>query len=208
TDSGGTRVARTMRVASGAYSGIFEIIYTATPAGPLKWDLLFTPDVIGEYQITFSWQHSTQNPVLQNDAKSFTVDYDSVNYTLNWRDVPRVFDVKPTLSGKEFSLAIDLGIVAGCNQIKIDPTIASNVGTGATAFSFQRKIIYNSQSGYYFAFYHNGITVGYSSSNDGVNWSTQQTMPSGWPGYWDADDSEVAVLSIGQTVFVASGQKA
>ena len=208
TDSGGTRVARTMRVASGAYSGIFEIIYTATPAGPLKWDLLFTPDVIGEYQITFSWQHSTQNPVLQNDAKSFTVAYDSVNYTLNWRDVPRVFDVKPTLSGKEFSLAIDLGIVAGGNQIKIDPTIASNVGTGATAFSFQRKIIYNSQSGYYFAFYHNGITVGYSSSNDGVNWSTQQTMPSGWPGYWDADDSEVAVLSIGQTVFVASGQKA
>jgi hypothetical protein len=208
TDSGGTRVARTMHVASGAYSGIFEIIYTATPAGPLKWDLLFTPDVTGEYQITFSWEHSTQNPVLQNDAKSFTLTYDSVNYTLNWRDVPRVFEVKPTLSGKEFSLAIDLGIVAGGNQIKIDPTIASNVGTGATAFSFQRKITYNSQSGYYFAFYHNGITVGYSSSNDGVNWSTQQTMPSGWPGYWDADDSEVAVLSIGQTVFVASGQKA
>ncbi len=204
TNSSGTSIARTMDVQAGQYSGKFAIIYTVTPSGPLKWDLLFTPNATGNYQITYEWQHGTHNSVLQADAKTFTADYPMENFTLNWKDVPASFAAKPILSPSEFSLSINLGTIASGHQITIDPTIASSVGSGATAFTFQRKIVYNSQSGYYFAFYHNGHTVGYSTSTNGTNWSSQQSMAPGWPGY-NSTDFELSVVSAGQTVVVASG---
>ena len=205
TNSSGTSVARTMRVASGQYSGIFEIVYTVTPAGPLKWDLSFTPNVSGIYQITYSWHHSSQDSALRARAKSFVVSYSLENLTLDWGDIPASFPTTPTISHNEFSLAVSLGTVAAGHQIMIDPTIASNVGSGATAFTFQRKIVYNSQSGYYFAFYHNGQTAGFSSSPNGTTWSAQQSMAPGWPGY-NSTDFELSVLSVGQTITVVAGE--
>lgn len=194
-----------MSVQAGQYSGKFVVIYRVTPQGPLKWDLSFTPDVSGTYEIIYDWQHGTHNSALQVGDRTFTAKYQSENLTFDWNDVPANFAVKPTLSPNEFSLAINLGKIPAGYQISIDPTIASSVGLGATAFTFQRKIVYDSQSGYYFAFYHNGHTVGYSSSNDGTNWSSQQTMASGWPGY-NSTDFELSVLSVGQTVIVATGE--
>ncbi|HZY94022.1 MAG TPA: hypothetical protein VFE98_04070 [Candidatus Bathyarchaeia archaeon] len=209
TNSTGTIVTRTMHVSFGTYSGTFEIIYRATNAGPLKWDLLFTPDVAAEYELAYSWLDLQKfTSTTQSDVKSFKDTFDDRSFTFNWMDVPSNLLVQPILSPNQFLLAIKLGSIPAGHQVAIDPTIASNVGPGATAFSFERKIVYSSQSGYYYAFYHNGITVGYSSSRDGINWSSQQSMPSGWPGYWDAPSSEVDVISVGQTVIVASGEKA
>jgi RHS repeat-associated protein len=195
-----------MHVASGQYSGTFEILYKAASTGQLKWGLKFTADVAGQYQLTYSWSNVTRHNVLQPHKRSFGSAYDSANYTFDWSDVPSSFNVGPSLSSDNFSFVIQLGAIGAGRSVSVDPTIASNVGNGATAFTFERKIVYNSQSGYYFAFYHNGITVGYSSSPDGINWSTQQSMPSGWPGYYDDPSNQVAVLSAGQTVVVASGQ--
>ncbi len=208
TNSSGTEVLRTMRVASGLYSGDFEITYRATSAGPLKWDLVFVPQVSGQYQLKYSWLNLTRSSILQVNAKSFSTSYDSGNYTLGWNDIPKNFTVEPSLSSSMFSLTINLGTVSAGHEVKIDPTLASNVASSATAFTFQRKVFFDPQHGYYFAFFYNGISVVYSSSKDGNSWSAQQSMAPGWPGYWDAPNSQVAVLNVGQTVVVASGQKA
>ncbi len=204
TNSSGTRIARAIQVKSGQYSGKLVIIYTVTPPGPLKWDILFTPDTSGNYQIVYSWHHVSKDSVLHADSKSFTTNYDSEKFTFDWSDIPPNFAVKTILARDQFELEIGLGTITANHLVRIDPTIASSVGSGATAFTFQRKIVFNSQSGYYFAFYHNGQTVGYSSSQNGVSWSSQQSMAPGWPGY-NTTDFELSVLSIGQTVIATSG---
>ncbi len=202
TNSSGTYVQRTMHVASGLYSGDFEIIYRASSTGPLKWDLAFSPNVSGNYQLIYNWSNLTSESLLRAEARSLSVRYFPRNYTLTWSDVPSRFNLTTVLSSTKFSLMINLGSVTAGSRVEIDPTIASGLATNlATAYTFQRRVFFDSQNGYYFAFYFDGYTDQLSSSPDGVHWS-KQSMPSGWPSY---TGDTLSVLNVGQQVFVAGG---
>ncbi len=203
----GTFVIRTMQLSTGTYFGTLKIVYDATSAGPLKWDLQFTAGVPGQYRLAYGWWNITNTFPLVSGSKQFVAQYGVSNYTLSWDDVSGLFSTTVSLAPNMFSLFIDLGPVAAGSSVLIDPSLVSsnivNVLQNPTAPSFQRKVIYEPKGGYYFAFIGNYTGSGYSYSHDGINWSPLQPMPPGWP--WRFPSSQLAVLSAGQSVTVATG---
>ena len=206
TNSSGTFVVRTMTVSIGSYSGVFRIVYKATSAGPLKWDLDFTPDSTAQFRFVYSW-HDVRDPVnFQTPSKRLTVAYGSANYTLAWDDIPSAMNTTVVDDQGIISLETDTGTIARGSHSFLDPEIiAPSTPSQAIAFSFQRKVFYEPKGGYYFAFYYDGNYVGYSSSQDGNKWSVLTPMPPGWPAYNDSASSSPSVYYIGQTVVVATG---
>src|SRR5207245_2694430 len=106
TNSSGTFVARTMRLVSGVFSANVQVTYEATSEGAIKWGLLFTPDLSGQYLVTYSWLGVPSNSVLRSDAKTLSTHFGSKSFTLDWNDVPSGFTVQPSLYAYNFSLAI------------------------------------------------------------------------------------------------------
>ena len=203
TNSSGAHVIRQMRLESGLYSGDFQITYKATSAGLLKWNLGFIPTTSGQYRLTYSWLNLPRRSFLQADLRSLTAGYGSGNYTFSWSDVPSGLASTPSLSSNLFSLAIGLGTVAADQKITIDPTVASNVYSSATGYTFQRKIFFDPKAGNYWAFYDDGMNTRTKYSHDGTFWSDPSsggTLPSQFnTPYVDLEMS-------GQQVIAAVGQ--
>jgi len=208
TNKTGTFVIRTMQVNNAGYSGVLSIVYKATSAGPLKWDLAFTPSVSGQYRLVHLWKNVTSYQTLSS-SQPFRANLSGANYTLAWDDVPTSYTTQANVTAGEFSLYVNLGSLTGGSKVSVDPSLVSqSTSLYATAWSFQRKVFYEPRGGYYFVFYYNGFSVAYRYSHDGVSWSLDQPMPSSWPAYVDNATSSIAVFSSGPQVVIATGDKA
>jgi len=207
TNTTGTYVERTMNVANPLYSGELRIVYKATSAGPLKYDLAFTAGDAGRYRLTYTWRNVTGIHSLSTPSKRFTVGYGLSNYTLSWGDVPPSLNATTDITQDRFSLIIDLGPMSVGSQVKVDPSVVSSGQPTATSYTFQRKVFYEPKGGNYFVFYYNGLSTVYRSSHDGTSnsWSAPQPMPQGWPAYNDTPSSSPFVWNQGQIVAVAAG---
>jgi len=188
------------------YLGNLNVTIGTSTAGVLEWNLEFNPTIGGHYRLAYEWDNITVPIKLSTDSKQVIVDYGyDMNYTFSWADVPSTLNTTVSVLSNRFKLFVDLGDMAAGSDSKVDPTIASSTSPSATAWPFQRKVFFEPTGGYYFAFYFDGGTEGWSSSRDGVNWSPKGAMPNGWPGFWDASVSGPSVLNFGQTVVIASG---
>src|SRR2546428_1690226 len=207
TNKTGTFVLRTMQVSREGYSGVLRITYKATTLGPLNWDLDFTPAISGQYRLVHLWQNITSYQMFSN-SKQFRAVFRNQNYTFDWSDVSTAYVTAVNATSGAFSFTINLGNLIGGSETMVDPSI---VGTSSsiysTAWSFQRKVFFEPKGGYYFAFYYNGSTESYRYSHDGVAWSLDQPMPSGWPAYVDNATSSVSVFNSGQQIIIATGDK-
>jgi len=203
TNSTGTYVARTMHVA-GEYSGKLMVVYKATTAGPVQWDLQFTSGTIARYRFKLSWQNATSPDRLFGVQRRLQASFGSSNYTLSWEDVPATFSAITSISPGQFALFIDPGTQT--SRLEVDPSIVGSSSTlDATAYGFQRKIFYDPTGGRYWVFYYDGAQVKYTNSSDGVNWFSPQSMPAGWPTLCDVQTCAPAVSYSGQTLIVATG---
>ncbi len=179
TNKTGTSVIRTMQVSNGTYSAIFKVVYKATSAGPLKWNLELSPATSGQYRFAYSWLNISKYETLV--TSKFRATFGNVDYTFSWGDVPTGLSPLATATVGRFSLSVNLGSLAAGSITIIDPSIVSNsTSLQATAFTFQRKVFYEPKGGYYFVFYYDGSNSAYRYSHDGVNWSSKQSMPAGW----------------------------
>ncbi|HEV2120017.1 MAG TPA: RHS repeat domain-containing protein [Candidatus Bathyarchaeia archaeon] len=206
TNRTGSYVIRSLQLKTAQYSGSLEIAYKAMMAGPLKWDLKFSPATNGHYRLVYEWLNTATNSHLDSLRKNFRVTYPTANFTFSWADVPSTNNVTASLVAPRFSISIDLGQLVANSKVLIDPSmVASTTFQGATQYPFQRKIIYDPKGGYYFVFYSNGSAVGYSASHDGNSWSPMKAMPSGWPSFLNGPTSLPSVAISGQRVVVAAG---
>jgi hypothetical protein len=194
-----------MQVAYGNFSGTLKVAYVSTSQGPLKWNLGFSAGFQSKYRLVFSWSNVTSSPNLSIASKRFSVGFGLRSYTLDWSDVPSYLNTTATAIPGQFKLVIDLGTITKGSTVLVDPTIASNVDTQATANSFQRHVFYDATAGNYWVFYNNGTGISYRYSSDGVNWSMSYSVP-GWPAWQDEQASTTTVLNSGRTVVVAAGQ--
>jgi len=207
TNTTGTFVTRTMLVGNGAFNGTFTIVYKATSSGPLKWDLSFAPSSLGRYRLVYAWQNISDSYQLAASSRRFQVAYASANFTFLWNDVPARFNTTSAMSMGRFALAIDLGSLSLGDNEEVDPNIVgSSASAQATSYSFQRKVFFEPNGGYYFVLYDNGSGLVYRSSPDGAKWSSTQATPllpaTGWGG--PVDSSTVFVS--GRTVVIARGE--
>jgi hypothetical protein len=149
----------------------------------------------------------TERYALLSPSDRFTANYPDANYTFSWNDVPASLATSSQVTAGQFLFSVSLGTVSKGTTVSIDPTIVSGVGYFSTAYTFQRKVFYNSKSGYYFAFYYYNFTqgYGYSSSSNGIDWSPMQILP--LPPMVGGDDPSVqpSVLNLGQQVYVVAG---
>jgi len=209
TNRTGTVVMRTMNVTSSAFSGVFRIVYKATSAGALKWDLDFRSASSGHFRFTFEW-NVTNTHQLFSPTRQFTVGYGLANYTLSWNDVPSYLNTTTTVSPNQFALSIDLGNLVAGSRATIDPSIiSSNVAAGSTAYTFQRRVFYEPKGGYYWAFYYNGGSISYGYSANGTTWSPRFFTPNLTPDS-DCCDAWVylpGLYYVGQTVIIAAGHE-
>src|SRR5205809_151201 len=205
TNKTGTFVVRTMQVSNTGHSGVLSVVYKATSAGPLKWDLAFTPNLAGQYRLLHIWENITSYQML-SASEQFRASLSGANYTLLWDDVPTSYYSQANVTSGRFLLSINLGSLTGGSNVLVDPSIVSqSTSLYATAWTFQRKVFFEPKGGYYFVFYYNGSTVSYRYSHDGVNWSLDQPMPSGWPAYIDNSTSSLAAFSSNQQLIIATG---
>src|SRR5438105_5456149 len=206
TNKTGTFVVRTMKVSSEAYSGVFKITYEATASGPLNWELQFTPSISGQYSIVGSWSNTIASGFdLSLARKEVSMTYSSGNYTFSWNDVRDMFNSTPTISQGSFSLSIDLGNTANGSSVTVDPSLVGSNGFqySGTAAPQQRHVFYDQRYGNWWVFYYNSSEgVSYAYSHDGVRWTSEKMMPSGWQS-----SSNPTVAVIGETVFLAAGDK-
>src|SRR5439155_12576914 len=108
-------------------------------------------------------------------------------------------------------LSISIGTVVSGSRAVVDPNLVSNnVAPGASAFTFQRKVFYDTVGRNYWVFYYDGYYIRYRYSSDGTNWyvpsDTNGYLPGYWPGYQTSDMSLPPILNAGQTVVVATGE--
>lgn len=209
TNSTGTFVLRTMSVGGGGNSGTLQIAYKATSVGPFDWDLVFTPNQAGNYRLTYSLHDVpiiTPSPTLPTrDVLGFGAE----NYTFVWDDMPSWMNTTVSSLGRTLLLTADMGVLSAGATVRIDPSIVNDHGLSslqAAGYTFQRKVFYEPNGGYYFVFYYDNIGVGYRSSRDGLTWSNTQYMPPGWPSYYDPSTSSPFVMNSGRTVAVVTGQ--
>jgi RHS repeat-associated protein len=183
TNTTGTFVNRNMHLSNGAQSGNFLIIYEASSAGPLKWNLQFTPTTTGSFRFVFLWQNITATSNFSPVSRQFQTLYGKSNYAFHWDDVPSNLNTTASTFSSSFHFSINLGNINKASVVQIDPSL---VGSAAypteTAFTFQRKIFYEPHSARYWAFYPQdvcGYTAGlqYSSSTDGITWSNPTATP-------------------------------
>lgn len=175
TNATGTFVRRTMQVGLGTYEGTFIVTYKALSTGRLKWDLEFIPTVLARYRFEFSWANITRSHELVGSLSHFRAEFGTENYTLSWSDVPKSFNSTSLFGSEEFGLDIDLASVTAGNKAYVDPSLVSNsTSSSATAYTFQRKILFEPKGGYYFVFYFDGYNYWYRYSQDGLSWSTPQ----------------------------------
>src|SRR6266487_2392471 len=206
TNKTGTSVIRTMQVSNGTYSAIFKVVYKATSAGPLKWNLELSPATSGQYRFAYSWLNISKYETLV--TSKFRATFGNVDYTFSWGDVPTGLSPLATATVGRFSLSVNLGSLAAGSITITDPSIVSNsTSLQATAFTFQRKVFYEPKGGYYFVFYYDGSNSAYRYSHDGVNWSSKQSMPAGWPSFVDNATSLPAIYSANQKVVLAVGDQ-
>jgi len=206
TNSTGTFVSRNIQVAYGNSSGTLKAIYVATPQGPLKWDIGFSAGLQSKYRLVFSWSNITSTSSLSVASKKLSVGFGLTSYTLDWSDVPSSLNTTLTTVPGQFKLVIDLGTVNGGSTAWVDPTIATNVDSHATANSFQRHVFYDGTGGNYWVFYNNGSGISYRYSSNGINWFSSYSLP-GWLAWQDEEASTTTVLNSGRTVVVAAGQE-
>src|SRR2546427_4509786 len=201
TNATGTFVVRTMTVGGGPFSGTLRVAYKATSAGPLKWDLGFVPFSSGQYRLVYVWQNVSTRYELSPALSRFRVSYPSSDYTLVWNDVPGMFNTATTLVRERFALTVDLGSLTSGRGVKVDPSIVgTSTSPQATAYSFQRRVYYEPKAGNYFVFYYDGVSEGYRSWGGSGNWSSEQSMPTGWP-----QTTDLSAVFNGQTVVIAGG---
>ena len=156
TNRTGTYVARTMQLSNVLYSGILTIVYEATSAGPLKWNLEFDAGSSGVYRLVYAWWNVTSPTVASPSSKQFEVDYLGGNYTFTWSDVPSIFNVTSIFSTGQFTLTVLLGSLAAGARGIVDPGLIGTSSSGssqATAYSFQRKVFFDARASRYWAFY-------------------------------------------------------
>src|SRR5205807_7356763 len=180
TNATGTYVVRLMQVSGGLYSGVLKIVYSASPAGPLKWDLEFTATTAGNYGLAFSWSNITSLNDLSSADKRIQVNYPRANYTFSWGDVPSSFNATTQILPGQFLLSIDLGALSSGSSTYMDHSLVSTTQYGrATAYTFQRKVFYEPKGGYYFAFYGASAfsNITYRFSHNGTSWSSPQFTP-------------------------------
>ena len=211
TNATGTFVVRTMQVGQAAFTGTLGIIYEATSAGPLKWDLWFVPSSTGQYRLVYAWNNITNNYNADLANKQFRAAYALSNYTLSWNDVPSSFNTSITISPGVLALTVGLGSVAAGSRTVVDPSvIGKRVPPDATAYTFQRKVFYEPIGGRYWAFYASCdvCALQYASSADGSIWSSPTSLPANNPYVVDSrqDVNLVSIYNIGRSVVVAQGQ--
>ncbi|HZY94353.1 MAG TPA: hypothetical protein VFE98_05755 [Candidatus Bathyarchaeia archaeon] len=192
-----------MQVVWGNVSGSFSVTYRSTPDGEIKWDLSLTPSVSGRYGFSHAWWNVTNSYTVSDMLERFTTSYNTLNYTFSWSDIPKSFATSTNLVSGRFLLNVDLGAIQAGLTVTVDPNIASSYTPYGTSYTFQRKLFYEPNGGYYFVFYlgrsapsdPNGPQVQYRSSSDGVNWSDPQ-----YPQVYLSTD--FSVLNFGQTIFL------
>jgi len=205
TNRTGTFVVRTMQVNGGTYSGVLKIFYKALSSGPLKWDIEFSSSATASYRLVYVWSNLTGTASLKPAEKQLQVGYGSRNYTLAWNDVPSSLNTSTSMDLSGFSLMVLLGTVHAGASITVDPSLSTSPSPQATAYTYQRKIFYEPKAGYYFAFYFNGSSPVYRSSQFGLIWSSPQSIP-GFPQFdFSAPDYFPYVFNNGRTVVVAGG---
>ncbi len=210
TNETGTYVRRIMNVNFGHFSAVLSIVYRATPQGPLKWTLGFTPTSSAKYRLVYGWWNITRDSGPTSLPKRFRVGYDAINYTLSWDDVPSSYNVTSSFATDRFQLNLDLGVLTSNASVNIDPSIvASGVAGGATAYAFQRKVFYDSTFGFYYVFYFDGTRIRWRNSMNGTVWSSPQSMPAGLIDYyyWVSSVYLPYIFYSGKYVLVAAGQQ-
>ena len=207
TNSTGAFVVRTTQIAAGSYSGILSVAYETTPQGVLKWVLEFSPSTQAHYRLTYTWWNISSDVDLSLSSKHFGVAYGPLNYTFYWNDIS-TYNTTATLIPGRFVLAVDLGVVASGSKVSVDPSIVYYNPVSSTNtylwYGFQRHVIYDPTSGYNYVFFDQNSGPAFSSSSDGINWSSPQSMPAGWPGV-SLDSYAPVVLNIGRKVIAAAG---
>src|SRR5207247_4263558 len=138
---------------NGTCSAICKVVYKATSAGPLKWNLELSPATSGQYRFSYSWLNISRYQILA--ASQFRVNLGVANYTFSWGDIPTGFSSLTSVTASQFSLLVNLGSLAAGSRIVVDPSIVSNsTSSQATAFTFQRKVFYEPKGANYFVFYY------------------------------------------------------
>src|SRR6266550_1296115 len=205
TNETGTFILRRMQVTAGLYSGVLAVVYKATSDGPLAWDLQFTASSPGEYSIVGTWGNLTQTSNLYPSIRQFSAHYPFGDYTFSWSDISNSFNLTPSFTQRQFSLAIDLGNVTTGAKVNVDPSIVGSNGfeNSGTSTVEQRHVFYDQKYGNWWVFYYNSTKgVSYAYSHDGINWIAQKAMPSGWQS-----NSNPTVAVNGETAFLAAGQE-
>jgi hypothetical protein len=207
TNRTGTYLVRTMEVGGGSLSGVLRIVYEATSAGPLKWDLEFVSGYSSQYRLDYTWQDVTNKYALSLNSKQFEMSQGFLNYTFSWSDVPSSFNTTADVSPGRFVFLIGLGTIRPGSTVQVDPTLAINSLSTATAYTFQRRVFYDPVGGNYWVIYNDkGGLVSYRYSSNGNTWSNATGIPWGPSGSLPA--TSPAVFNLGQTVVVATGQEA
>src|SRR6266566_1151531 len=207
TNSSGTFLVRAMKVSLGSYAGVLDIVYKATSGGPLKWDLEFIPVTSGNYRIGLTWLNVTSANWLLPVSKQFTVRYGAVNYTLGWSDIS-TFSTTQSVTPEQFVLSIDLGWANAGSLVWIDPSIITST-VGFSYDTFQRRVFFEPNGGYYWVFYYDGTNNVYRNSANGIQWSASTAVPSGVNGLpWKDPPYNPDVFDFGQTVVLVGASDA
>ncbi len=220
TNETGAFVTRKTQVGAGLFSGSLEIDYKALASGPLKWDLAFNSATVGNYRFVYEWRNVTVSHEISRVAKQFRSDYGIASYTFSWSDVPGSFPVNNSTVAGRFLLSIGLGDMKKGESRVVDPTlIESSAGGGklSTDYTFQRKVLFDPKTGFYWLFYY-GFNFIYGPSFVGVHyayydkfqWHYGFSLPPGLSVTSDSSPEEaynVNVFSQGETVMVAVGEE-
>jgi len=132
TNSTGSYVVRSMQVNAGLYSGSFKIFYKALAAGPLSWDLEFTPSSEGQYRVELVISNVTSVAQLSSTTRLAQLNFVRSNYTLSWSDIPSSLNATTSISAAQFTLSIDLGNVPSGISDRIDPYIVATTSFGGS----------------------------------------------------------------------------
>jgi hypothetical protein len=197
-----------MGVTTGPYGGLLRITYKALPSGRLNYDLEFTPTLTGDYRLSFSWENLTDKYSLLRASSQLQVEFATKTYTFDWSDIPRTLATRSVVDQHELLLLVELGVIHMGSTMTIDPGYVDlSSSQMATAYTFQRKVFYDSVGSKYWAFYFDGYAVRYKYSSDGFNWlpTSGYYMPSGWPQWIRPANSMPSVYYANGQLVVASG---
>ena len=142
----------------------------------------------GSIRLTFN-----KKPVSVVGDRAYFGNTSGIALGFDWSDSS---SLNPTFNSTSSTLSYEVG-----STFSIDPvTVGTSSGADATAYSTESHVFYT--SGRYWVFYFDGTSEGYSTSTNGLSWTTETSMSIA-PASGCGGSQFIAFFISGQTVYYA-----